>query len=120
MSAAQSLKKSCQRHFQELGLTRIGTVRILKLDLKLFPYHIQVKQKLTAQDKLARVEMCNWFNNKMEEDENWINNVWFSDEAHFHLDGYVNSKNCVFWGTELPQEVLQRPYTVQRSQLGVQ
>ena len=46
--------------------------------------------------------MCNWFNNKMEEDENWINNVCFSDEAHFHLDGYVNSKNCIFWETELP------------------
>ena len=87
----------------------MSTARILKLDLKLFPCHIQVKQKLTAQDKLARVEMCNWFNNKMEEDENWINNVWFSDEAHFHLDGYVNSKNCVFGGAELPQEVLQQP-----------
>ena len=87
----------------------MSTVRVLKLDLKLFPYLIQVKQKLTAQDKLARMEMCNWFNNKMEEDEDWINNVWFSDEAHFHLDGYVNSKNCVFGGAELPQEVLQQP-----------
>ena len=45
----------------------------------------------------------------MEEDEDWIDNVWFSDEAHFHLDGHVNSKNCVFWGTQPPQEVLQRP-----------
>ena len=45
----------------------------------------------------------------MEEDEDWINNIWFSDQVHFHLDGYVNLKNCVFWGTELPQEVLQRP-----------
>ena len=26
---------------------------------------------------------------------------------HFHLEGF--SKNCVFWGTEPPQEVLQRP-----------
>ena len=53
--------------------------------------------------------MCNWFNNKMKEDEDQINNVWFSDEAHLHLDGYVNSENCVFLGTELPQEVLKRP-----------
>ena len=68
----------------------MSTVRILKLDLKLFPYQIQVKQKFTAQDKLARMETCNRFNNKMEEDEDWINNVWFSDETHFHLDGYDN------------------------------
>ena len=53
-------KKSSQRRSQELGLSWMSTVRVLKLDLKLFPYHIQVKQKLTAQDKLARVEMCNW------------------------------------------------------------
>ena len=78
------------------------------------------KTKLTAQNKLAPVGMCNWFNNKLEEDEDWINNFWFSDEAHFHLDDYANSKNCVFWGTELPQEVLQQLYTVQRSQLCMQ
>ena len=53
LSAVQSPKKSCRRRSQELGLSRMGTVRILKLDLKLFPYQIQVKQKLTAQDKLA-------------------------------------------------------------------
>ena len=87
----------------------MSIVRILKLDLKLFPCHNQVKHKLTTQDQRARVAMCNWFNDKMEEDEDWIDNVWFSDEAHFHLDGQFNSKNCVFWGTQPPQEVLQRP-----------
>ena len=86
-----------------------GTVRILKLDLKLFPNQIQVKQKLTAQDKLARVKMCKWFNNKMKEDDDWIKNVWFSYDTHFHFDSLVNSKNCVFWKTELPQEILQLP-----------
>ena len=48
-------------------------------------------------------------NNKMEENEEWIDNGWFSDEAHFHLNGYINSNNNVYWGTSPPQEVLQRP-----------
>ena len=109
LSATRSPKKSCRRRSQELSLSRMSIVRILKLDLKLFPSHIQVKHKLTTQDQRAGVAMCNWFNDKMEEDEDWIDNVWFSDEAHFHLDGHVNSKNCVFWGTQPPQEVLQRP-----------
>ena len=62
--AVQSLKIFCQRYSQEMGLSRMDltTVRILKLDWKLFPYHIQVKQKLTAQDEQARVEMYSWFN----------------------------------------------------------
>ena len=37
----------------------------------------------------------------MEEESDWINNVWFSDEAHFHLNGAVNN----FWGTERPDQV---------------
>ena len=31
-------------------------------------FHIQLKQKLTAQEEQARLEMCNWFNDKMVED----------------------------------------------------
>ena len=26
--------------------------------------------------------------------------IWFSDEAHFWLNGYVNKQNYGFWGTE--------------------
>lgn len=76
----------------------MSTVPILKLDLQPFLYHIHVKQKLTEQDQRAQVEMCNCFNDKMEEEKDWIKNVWFINEAHFHPDGYVNSKNCDFWG----------------------
>ena len=103
------LRLIVQKDFVDDALSRMSTVRILKIDLKLFPYYIQVKQKLTAQDEQTQVAIYNWFSDKMEEDDHWINNVWFSDEAHFHLDSYVNSKNCVFWGTGSPQEVLQQP-----------
>ena len=53
--------------------------------------------------------MCNWFADKIEEEPDFLDNVWFSDEAHFLRSGHVNSKNNVFWGTESPAEVLQRP-----------
>lgn len=26
--------------------------------------------------------------------------MWFSDEAHFTLYGYVNKQNVLFWGTQ--------------------
>ena len=42
----------------------------------------------------------------------WIDKVWFSDEAHLHLDDYMNSKNNTIWKTALPQEVLQQPSEV--------
>jgi hypothetical protein len=31
-----------------------------------------------------------------------FNNVWFSDEAHFHLDGMVNKQIVHFWALENP------------------
>ena len=56
-----------------------------------------------------RAVMYRWFENKIEEDPHFLDDVWFSDEAHFLLCGQVNSKNNVFWGTQAPDEVLQRP-----------
>ena len=56
-----------------------------------------------------RVEMCQWFESKIEENPDFFQNVWFSDKAHFSLSGHVNSKNFVLWGSQAPDEVLQRP-----------
>ena len=36
--------------------------------------------------------------------------LMMSDEAHFHLDGYVNKQNCRFWAAENPQELHQSPF----------
>jgi len=32
-----------------------------------------------------------------------------SDEAHFHLNGFVNKQNCQFWAAENPLELHHRP-----------
>ena len=55
------------------------------------------------------VEMCQWFESKIKENPDFIQNVWFSDEAHFSLSGHFISKNSVFWGSQAPDKVLQRP-----------
>ena len=52
--------------------------------------------------------MCEWFHKQMEDHPDWIQNVWFSDEAHFHLNGAVNNHNNVFWGSEKPDCVAQK------------
>ena len=46
---------------------------------------------------------------KIESEPRFLGNLWMSDEAHFHLHGKVNSKNNVYWGTEKPIEVAQKP-----------
>ena len=108
-SVRQSPKTLQRRCSQELGLPRSSFHRILKNDLQLYPYRIQIKQTLRQNGMAKRVEMCQWFESKIEENPEFLQNVWFSDEAHFSLSGHVNSKNSVFWGSQAPDKVLQRP-----------
>ena len=35
--------------------------------------------------------------------------VWFTDEAHFFLNGQVNTHNAVHWGSSAPEKVLTKP-----------
>ena len=82
-SVWRSPKKSLRRRSQELGLSHSSVHRILKNGLHLYPYRIQIKQTLTRNDMAKRVEMCQWFESKIEENPDFLQNVWFSDETHF-------------------------------------
>ena len=108
-SVGRSPKKSLRRRSQELGLSRSSVHKILKNDLQLYPYRIQIKQTLTQNDMTKCVEMCQWFESKIEENPDFLQNVWFSDEAHSSLLGHVSSKNYVFSGSPALDKVLQRP-----------
>ena len=46
---------------------------------------------------------------KIEETQSFLNPLWTSDEAHFHLDGKTNSKTNAFWGSSRPSEVVTMP-----------
>ena len=101
-SVGRSPKKSIRRY----GIPRESVRHVLKFDLNLYPYKIQIKQKLTQADIDKPVTMCEWFCDTIEDNPDFLDHVWFSDEAHFLLSGHVNSKNNVYWGTAPPQDVL--------------
>ena len=101
-SVGRSPKKSIRRCSQELGIPRESVRHVLKFDLNLYPYKIQIKQKPTQADIDKRVTMCKWFCDTIEDNPDFLDHVWFSDEAHFLLSGHVNSKINVYWGTAPP------------------
>ena len=108
MSVEATPKKSVRRRSAELGVSQSSVHRILRHDLKMKPYHISVHQGLTPENALQKRTMCAWFLRQVREEEDFLRSVWFSDEAHFYLSGTVNSRNCVHWASERPDEVIER------------
>lgn len=107
-SVVRSPKKSYRRRAQELNLTPTTLLRSMKTDLKLFPYRISTHHVLKDEDKIRRMAMCQWLAEKLERSPGWLNNIWFSDEAHYHLNGAVNNHNNVFWGEDPPEQVSEK------------
>ena len=54
-----------------------------------------------------KVAIYQWFLQKIDNYKEFLNDVWFSNEAHFLLNGQVNSKNQVFCGSENLQRVVE-------------
>ena len=108
-SVSRSPRKSLRRRSQELGINRDSIRRIVVKDLQLYRCMIQIKHKLTQADREKRVAMCRWFCDKVDENRDFLDDLWFSDEAHFLLSVHVNSKNIIFWDSTPPEVCLQRP-----------
>ena len=94
--------KSLRKLSQEVNLSYGSTRRIMRYDLSLFPYKIQVGHKLLPSDAIKRKEFCKWFLEKCK-DNRFLSHLVMSDEAHFYLDGVVNKQNCRIWASENPE-----------------
>ena len=87
---------------QQTGVS-IGTNQtLLRKDLHLFPYRITAVQKLLETDYPRWVEICEWLLTNFDGD--LFNKTFFSDEAWFHLSGYVNTQNMRMWCAEKPED----------------
>jgi hypothetical protein len=81
MALQRSPSKSTRKAAAQLGIPRQRVQQILKSDLNMYTHKITVLTKHTVENKhqkLAFAERAQ--NNKVS-----FNNVWFSDEAHFHM-----------------------------------
>lgn len=84
----------------------VSTVRrILKFDLKLKPYKVQVMQHLKETDTISRMEFSNWALLNPAA----IDATWFTDESHFHLNVEVNKQNLRVWSSSKPDFYEERP-----------
>jgi hypothetical protein len=78
------------RHLQQqVDLSYTTCQRILKQDLHLHPYRLQLVHELLSIDRPRRQQFCQWF----MENGAILEKTFFSDESWFHLSGHVNSQN---------------------------
>ena len=113
-AVGNSPKRSIRKRSQTLGITPTTLWRVLKHDLRVFPYRIRTSQKLTNADIAKRLTMAVKLVAKVECCDTFLGLLFTSDEAHFDLDGKVNSKNNVFSGTQKPSEISQKPLHSER------
>jgi hypothetical protein len=81
---------------------------VLHNRLKLHAYKVQIIQKLKPDDRPKREKFSNDILNLIDEDNDFLQRVCFSDEATFHVNGTVNRHNFHIWGSENPNVLRER------------
>jgi len=96
-SIQKSPQRSARKHAAALWLSDRSVRRILHRDLRMLPYKIAIAQKLKGSDFENRTKLCCDLLNIR------VTDVFFSDEAHFHLSGTVNKQNFRYWSESNPR-----------------
>jgi hypothetical protein len=104
----QNPRASLLRLSAQSGVPLSTCQKIVNKKLNLHPHKVSLVQELKPADYSRRVAYYNWFLNNMN-DNKILELPFFSDEAWFHLSGYVNSQNCRIWSTKNPHVFQETP-----------
>lgn len=98
----ESRQQSLREISWATGITQTSAWRILHR-YKFHPYGVHLVQELSEADFERRMDYCELMDLRMR-DPNYVRRICFTDEATFHLCGYVNRHNLRFWCEENPYE----------------
>ncbi|GFV30106.1 DUF4817 domain-containing protein [Trichonephila clavipes] len=108
-SIEEDPNESIRHRAEELDLCPSTLWKILRKDLGLRAYKIQLVQELKPNDHQARRRFVEWAQNEIAVVSDFHKRILFSDEAHFWLNGYVNKQNCSIWSEANPQVYVETP-----------
>lgn len=100
---------SIRRLAKQSGVSKTRIHKLLRVELGMYPYRATQTHQLLPHDHEARAFFCEWISNVVENDPNFLGHCFFSDEAWFHLDGYVNSQNSRQWSQANPHLIIEKP-----------
>jgi len=94
-----SPRKSATQCARETGVSSTSVRRILKA-VKWKVYIPRLLHAINDEDPDRRMQFCEWFQQMVNEAEEFVTKIVWSDEAQFKLNGTVNRHNCVYWAPE--------------------
>ena len=86
-------------------ISQTSALRILHLDLKMKPFQSKMVPQLSDNDKILRMFASEELLQIIQSHQ--PSPFLFSDEAKFHVSGFVNSHNQVYWATEHPHQTFE-------------
>lgn len=108
-SMAEDPHLSVRARSRETDIPRESVRRLLRNDLQAYPYRPKILQALSDEDKAMRQAFCEDMSVILDHDWTFLDQLVFTDEANFHLNGTVNRHNCRYWATENPNFIITEP-----------
>ena len=95
---------------QQVVVSKSSVLKTLNKDSKMHPYKIALVHQIKETDYRRRVRYCEWLETHVtNEGDDILDNTFWSDDAWFHLSGFVNRQNCRIWHIENPHAFHERP-----------
>ena len=93
-------KNQCAMHLLNWTFQKTTVHKILTVELYKHAYKIQMVQLLQEENYHSRLDLCQPMKSKIDNSNDILDKLTFSDEATFHISGKVNHHNCHIWGRE--------------------
>lgn len=104
----RSPSTSIRKAARESNLTFYSVRNVLRKELNFRPWKPNFVQELYLEDCDNRMEFSENMLQWAEEDASLWNNVLWSDEAVFHVGGFINRHNCHFWSNDKPGYTIEK------------
>ncbi|KAJ8962178.1 hypothetical protein NQ318_018139 [Aromia moschata] len=101
LSALENPHCTVRQVSRDLNIGKSSVSNIFK-KVKYHPYRVRLIHELAEDDFDRRTEFCEYMMDHNNQNNGFIGNILFSDEATFFLNGHVNRQNTRYWSQENP------------------
>lgn len=100
-TVVENPQTSSRQIADNIGVSQRKAITTLKKH-KFHPYKIMLHHALNEDDPDRRLQFCETMDRLIIANPTTVNNICFSDESTFYVNGLVNRHNCRYWDNSNP------------------